>query len=263
MPEKLPARKHVAILGAGYVGKSLCEVLAATFDVRLATRSGSSSGDGSVFAPLCFELQRRETWSSVGSADAVVWTFPAALNDVDIALAVEFCSTLRDKNIPVLVLASTSCFVVSDPQTLVDESFGLDLTQVRVRAEEELRRKGCCILALSGIYGPGRDPSSWLRRGLIKSGGNFINLIHRDDVNKIVFNWIEKPVGGLRINASDGRHRLWSELLEQLKKHGMIEPELNPFSNLDANASSKRIDNRLLMKELFGGPFHRYPEDGL
>ncbi|MFZ9519673.1 MAG: hypothetical protein ACO3A4_04270 [Silvanigrellaceae bacterium] len=263
MPEKLPARKHVAILGAGYVGKSLCEVLAATFDVRLATRSGSSSGDGSVSAPLCFELQRRETWSSVGPADAVVWTFPAALNGSDIAMAVEFCSTLRDKNIPVLVLASTSCFVVANPQALVDESFELDLTQVRVRAEEELRRRGCCILALAGIYGPGRDPCNWLRRGLIKSGANFINLIHRDDVTKIVFNWIKNPVSGLRINASDGRHRLWSELLEQLKKHGMIEPELNPFSNLDTNSSSKRIDNTLLTRELFGGPFHRYPEEGL
>ncbi|NBW82386.1 hypothetical protein EBR21_11590 [bacterium] len=263
MPEKLPARKLVVILGAGYVGKSLCEFLAATCDVRLATRSGNSGGKGTLSSPLCFELQRRETWSSVDSAEAVVWTFPAASTEADVALAVEFCSTLRERKISVLVLASTSCFVVANPHALVDESFELDLTQVRVRAEEALRHKGCFILALAGIYGPGRDPCSWLRRGLIKSGGNFINLIHRDDINKMVFNWIMNPVEGVRINASDGRHRLWSELLDQLKTQGMIERECNPFLVQEPQPGSKRIDNRLLLKELFAGPFHRYPEDGL
>ncbi|MEY3900986.1 MAG: hypothetical protein RL189_292 [Pseudomonadota bacterium] len=263
MPELGGIRKRVLVLGAGFVGKALFAGLSAQYDVFLTSRSGCKEGTGTPENALLFALQSSETWGVIESADAVIWTFPAAVSFDDIPKSHELGRKIRERGIPLLILASTSCYQTSLPDQIVDENFPLDDSQPRVCAEEQLRVQGSCVLALAGIYGPGRDPVLWLKRGLVKNGHQFINLIHVSDIVKIIGCWLENPLEKLRVNVSDGRHRRWSELAEQLMNNGLIDKALTVFSEDSSSPRSKRIDNSVLLRRLYSGPFHSYPENGL
>lgn len=256
-------RKKVTILGRGYVGQALFNDLVEAHDVVLTSRQGKSQGEGTLSDPLKFDLEQEETWDRILSADFIVWTFPAATTEGGVTRALEFYGLLHSKNIPTLVMASTSSYLTPEPDSLVDESCPLDLSQIRVKAEDHLMNEGCFLLVLSGIFGPGRDPAQWLKRGLVKNENQYINLIHIKDIAKIVLAWLHNPLTGLRLNASDGRHRRWHELAADMKKYGLIEAELNPFSQCNSSKSSKRVCNGALVKLLYAGPFHSYPEEGL
>ncbi|NBO37041.1 hypothetical protein EBU99_00480 [bacterium] len=164
---------------------------------------------------------------------------------------------------PVLVLASTSCYRTTVADELVDEKAELDSTQSRVVAEEKLRSLGATVLCLAGLYGGSRDPVQWLVNGLVKNSRAYINLVHKSDVVKIAEAWVESQLPGERINASDGRHRRWSEMLDCMKSFGVVPSDMQPFVEELENVSSKRVCNSKLVSLLYAGPFHRYPEDGL
>lgn len=263
MPEPIQNRKRVTLLGAGYVGRALARGLMDSCEVQLTSRAGSPHAERAHDALLRFNLQTPETWDFVLDADFLVWTFPAATCAEDIAMAAAFYRKVSARGIPTLVMASTSSYRTDEPDALLDESALLDLTQPRVEAEEILRTLGCFVLTLAGIYGPGRDPVQWLRRGLVKNGESFINLIHVADIVAIVRAWLARPCQGLRLNASDGRHRRWHELIQDLKKYSMLEADFN-LPNVQAKSTqSKRVSNAALKADLYAGPFHRYPEDDL
>lgn len=252
------------ILGLGYVANTLLSLGSAKF--RVTSRGGSAAGSGTREQPLYFSLTDPDSWSAVDPFDHVVWTFPAAQNESEVKLAIEFFESkcLPDKK--VLVLASTSAYRVGTAGSLVDENFPLDLLQPRVRAEEQLRSRGACILHLAGIYGPGRDPVNWLQRGLIKSPDAFINLIHASDIYRIIVAWLgSNGFKFRRFNASDGRMRTWQQLIDELKSAGLLDQtfEIPSDSQSPQNVSSKRVNHEALVHELYAGPFHCYPEDGL
>jgi nucleoside-diphosphate-sugar epimerase len=263
MPEKFSKEKKVLILGAGYVGQALFAALSERTTVYVTSRKGRVHSSGHLAEPFCFDLRRPETWSLPIEPDFIIWTFPAAVEVDDIQHALSFCRRFIQKGVRVAVFASTSCYLTNAADQSVDEASDLDFSQPRVHAEEELRRLGCLILTLAGIYGPHRDPAQWLMRGLVKNGQSFINLIHISDIIKITQAWLDQPLQGIRLNVSDGRHRRWMELLEQLKVKGTIPKNLEPFVTLEPDLKSKRVENHALLSLLYGGPFHKYPEDGL
>jgi nucleoside-diphosphate-sugar epimerase len=266
MPEKSSSRKPLLVLGGGYVGKALSAARSVTLDVVLTSRSGQRGAVGDAQSPELFDLSRRETWDLVAAYDHILWTFPAATSHADVRIAITFFEEMKLAQKKVMVLGSTSCFIHKMPGELVDESFPLDLTQPRVIAEEQLRQRSALILCLAGIYGAGRDPADWLRRGLVKNGESFINLIHVNDIIKIIEHWrfSEENFAGKRIVASDGRHRRWHEVFEQMCSVGLLNATARPFEqSLVQSATSKRVNNTVLREKLYAGPFHRYPEDGL
>lgn len=263
MPEDCENRKRVMLLGAGFTGRRLYADLQGKYCVTLTSRRGLREGSGTPEDTRLFNLPDRQSWANVYDTDFVVWTFPAAVEHHEVALAGEFVQQLNQREIPVVVFASTSCYITESPDQLVDESFPLDLSQPRVCAEETLRRSGCLILALAGLYGPGREPADWLRRGLIKNSQQFINLIHVADLARVVRSWLSQPLTGLRLNVSDGRHRRWHEVAEQLKQHGVLNSDGWAFTSSIADRQSKRVSNSALVQHLYAGPFHQYPEDGL
>lgn len=274
MPEVVKNRKRVTVLGAGFTGRRLFADLSGSFKVVLTSRNGNTLATGVPENCLLFDLMRRETWANVFSSDFLVWTFPAAQTTSQIPVALEFAQHVNSRQIPTVVFASTSCYQTTTADQLVDESFPTDTTQPRVVAEESLRQSGFLVLALAGLYGPARDPADWLRRGLVKNAQQYINLIHVGDVSKVVERWLflnDKPNGGLanhplsgmRLNVSDGRHRRWQELAEQLKSHGLLNADCEPFLENGPAQQSKRINNGMLRQVLFDGVFHQYPEQGL
>ena len=252
------------ILGCGYVAKALMSMHSTRLNVT--SREGVTGGSGTLIQPKYFNLDDPESWAVVGPFEHIVWTFPAAQREIDVENALRFFESQHLSNKKVLVLASTSAYQANEIGGLVDEMCTLDLLQHRVRAEEELRIRGACVLQLAGIYGPDRDPLSWLQKGLIKSPDSFINLIHISDICAIVMKWLSTDgFCGRRFNASDGRHRTWFQLIEDLKKARLLDCsfELSPNPSSSQRVSSKRICNEALVKELYSGPFHCYPEHGI
>ncbi|MEY2988534.1 MAG: hypothetical protein RJB13_2055 [Pseudomonadota bacterium] len=259
-----PPIPSALILGRGYVAKALLAFHSLGFCVT--SRKGTTQGNGSFEQPKYFDLDDPGSWSVVESFEQIVWTFPAAQKDAEIEKSLRFFESKCLQKKRVLILASTSAYRVNTVGALVDEKFPLDFNQPRVRAEEDLRDRGACVLHLAGIYGTGRDPVSWLQRGLIKNPDSFINLIHISDICHIMMRWLYSDgLSGRRLNASDGRHRTWNKLIEDLKRASLLDArfELTPDLGSPQGTSSKRICNEVLLKELYSGPFHSYPEEGL
>ena len=265
MPENNRTWKPVLILGAGYVGRFVYELQAEQGNFYVTSRRGRADGCGSTQFPFLFDLSRPETWHVVERFDSIIWTFPAAQEQSDIARSIEFFDSMALHQKNVMILGSTSCFKVFLPGGLVDESCSLDLSQPRVVAEEELRKKSAFILCLSGIYGPGRDPCRWLLNGLVQHAASFINLIHISDILEIVKRWQERSdLAGARLIASDGRIRRWNELVDQLKSASMIPSDFQLEEMLSKEGpNSKQISNEKLKATLYSGPFHLFPEEGL
>lgn len=265
MPENPTVRKQLLVLGNGYVGKAVFDSGGEQKDVVVTSRAGRSVATGTPDEPLLFDLQRKETWALAASFDYILWTFPAAQNFAEVDLALEFFETMGLADKSVMILGSTSCFLNKIPGALVNEDYPLDINQPRVVAEESLRQKSAFILCLAGIYGPGRDPCQWLLRGLIQYSDSYINLIHVADIVRIVHRWrAGYSCKGQRVAASDGRHRMWKEVLDQLKERNRLPSDYEPFGQIGGEApQSKRVNNEKLRREIFAGPFHLFPEDGL
>jgi nucleoside-diphosphate-sugar epimerase len=146
----------------------------------------------------------------------------------------------------VLVYSSTTCYLPAGIDGEVDEDSQRDPTIPRFAAEEELRRRGATLFVLSGLFGPGRDPASWVARGRIRNGDALVNLVHRDDAVRATLAWIRQPYDGDRVNVSTQCHR-WSELAEDFVRNGRLEASQIP-PNLGAQPGSKKVLARRLLE---------------
>lgn len=250
------------ILGLGYVARALMRVNG--FQALVTSRQGSAQAAGTLDEPMYFDLADPESWCVTDDFSRIIWTFPAAQNEAEQKLANSFFSSLRAADKKVAILASTSAYLTQESGEIVTEKTPLDLSQIRVRTEEELRLQGAFLLHLAGIYGPGRDPVRWLHKGLIKDYGSFINLIHISDICECLNAWsVGSGLRGERINASDGRHRTWAQLVVQLRDSGLLDSQFKLPEEMHIGPRSKRIANNALLTKLYAGPFHEFPEQGL
>jgi nucleoside-diphosphate-sugar epimerase len=221
--------KSLLILGCGYVGSAIAEQFP---NARSTHRN-------------IFELSRRENWKNEilrpFSNGIILWTFPAASTLEEEALAIELYDTFF-RGFKVFIYGSTSSYLVQHEDEYVTEETPLAMSQVRTRTEERLRQRGACILQLSGIFGPGRDPVNWYERGLIRSGLSYLNLIHLQDIVSITKRIFDSNrVSGERFNLSNGRPRTHMEIVELLKKSGRLPKEfLLPELR---KSGSKRVRN--------------------
>ena len=237
------------VLGAGFVGKAFCETQAhaqAQSGLGQVWHTHRSAGffaeEPAPTSAIEFELARESTWKNLRVADSaknVLWTFAAASNAQEIELCEAFYNAvLRGRN--VLVLGSTSAYQSFIPDEKVTEEFPLKLDDPRVQAEENLRQKGASILHLAGLFGGTRDPANWLRRGMIRNGASFVNLIHRDDILRVLAAWFADPLAGERLNLSNGKPRRWNEIVLDLQQRGEIPKEFSLPEHWPA-AGSKQI----------------------
>ena len=94
-----------------------------------------------------------------------------------------FSKFLKDK--PTIILSSIGAFNPPSDDIQIDENFKLE-EGGRYEAEEILRKEGAAILYLGGIYGPGRDPTTWYQKGWIPNGETYLNLIHVVTINLLI-----------------------------------------------------------------------------
>lgn len=196
----------VLVLGKGYVGKAFCE----KYPDAIGTRRKVTQKD-----TPSFDLENPATWKNLPKAETVIWTFPATPLD---KVKKFYEERLQDcKNL--IVLGSTSRYVVKRQKQRIDEESPIDTSILRVQGEEFLKQQGATILALAGIYGPDRDPVTWLYKGLIRNPKKMLNLIHLDDILNALDHFVNTPTPGDTFNLSDGEAKSWMEIGEKAGFH--------------------------------------------
>ena len=221
--------KHVntLVLGAGYVGQYLVQCL----DDAVGTRRNKKK------AEVHFDLNLPDTWENLPIADNVVITFPCT----DLEMLQDFYDAYLCLVPNVIVYGSTSRYIIESEDQVVDEDTTFDNEIPRVQGEEFLFEEGANLLVLAGIFGYGRLPKHWLKKGLIKNGKKTLNLIHLEDIVAITKRLIETPQTELRLNLCNGEKLLWSEIA---KIEGYDLPEA-PLDKPNKSISNKKLTELL------------------
>lgn len=234
----------VLLLGKGYTGSFLLQQLHSLHrPAVVATRHPNTTDE------LFFELSDQSTWDALPLCPAVVWLFPPTPLEHVRALA----GKLFEKTRTLVVIGTTSSFLPQVSDAVVDESTPLNPLASRVLGEEYLRSRGAIVLRSAGIYGPAidsfaaRDPIDWMKRGLIGSSRQFLNVIHVIDLAGSIIAAIDGGKQGEQYIVSDGVPRRQEEILAQAKALGLISDV--PFMGGRGQAS-KQLSNEKMRREL-------------
>ncbi|RHX83953.1 hypothetical protein [Leptospira stimsonii] len=239
--------RNVAVFGLGYAGKRISEKLQ-TFP-ELSFRSFSSktriAGTENYDFTEPDSLASFSKRISPNEIDLSIVTFPIQkLNDPSLFLDVLFLSTKNS------ILLGTTSIYRRDPDIV--ESTPLVADHERFAIEEEWLQRGGKILRLCGIYGPGRNPADWARKGLVKKNSRQLNLIHGDDIAQAVVRLTqyirEKSFESIPniLNLSDNQWHTWKEIFSFLEEHGKIpKSEIVESEREDTFVDSGLIRNLL------------------
>lgn len=226
--------KTFLILGYGYTGRILEEYLEKLGHKVITT----SRTDGN--ADVVFDLEDKSTWRNIAKLkiDAALWLFPAK----PVAIVEGFLNSYNHYLKKIIVVGSTSAFLTTEKHQVVNEKTELDMSQERVCGECAIRSFGGIAVHASGIYGPQREPLSWLKSGRIKDLDKYLNLIHVEDLCQFIYKAFVFSESGSVYIASDERPYLWSEIAEMYN----IQVETNEKSS----KKSKRINSEYSRREL-------------
>lgn len=239
----------LVILGSGYTARFLWPLVANRSPQALATSRSPEQHLGSVppTQRIRFDLSQPDTWANIPQGTDLIWCFPA----VPLDLVQQFARTLNTPSSRLVVLGSTSAYDLGDsqeyPPAWIDETAPIDLTKPRVQGEEFLRTNcGAIILRIAGIYGPGRNPLDWIRKGRVGPSRKYVNLIHVDDLAAICLAALERGTPGEAYNVSDGHPRTWDDLCRTAEQRWQVRsPQTAPTQD-----PGKRISNTKLTQEL-------------
>jgi len=239
----------VVIVGSGYTGRYLAKAL-----TKASRRFFATSRDPNRHLAMLaettrlhFDLQRPETWINIPSEADIVWCFPAMPLD----LVGPCAEALKAGERRLVVLGSTSAYDTGElhhyPPPWLDETAPIDLSRPRVQGEEYLRKEqGAIVLRVAGIYGPDRNPLSWIKAGKVGPSRRFVNLIHVEDLADICLLALEKGGRGEVYNVSDGAPRTWEDIcVAACDRWGVSSP-----AGTLAQEPGKRIDTRKLRDRL-------------
>lgn len=240
-------RRSFAILGTGYTGRYIW---------RLATQRSSSVlassrqpeehlAEVKADARIRFDLADPGSWPALPSDIDLIWTFPAVPLDQVQAWASRYAHPARR----LVVLGSTSAYHmdavrIEERNTWIDETCPLNRDLPRVQGEEYLRQQhGAIILRVAGIYGPGRNPVDWIRKGLVGPSDKYVNLIHVEDLAELCLLALASGRTGETYNVSDGQPRRWKEICAEVSSRwGIVSSK-----SASETAAGKRIANRKLL----------------
>jgi nucleoside-diphosphate-sugar epimerase len=243
--DSLRSDPSVLILGAGYTGQALIPLLEQSGYHPVATRRGSGSlrsrDEGT--QTLRFDLSREESWDGIPECWGCAWLFPADPPDA----ADTFGGLLLSRTDRLVVIGTTSSYHQTREDELLTEEARLDRTLSRVEGEERLRARGANILRSAGIYGSGRNPLDWLRRGMIPAGEKYLNLVHVLDLASTIITALESNVRGRQYIVTDGTPRQWKEIAAWAMSRGYIQ---NIRYGGGVQQSSRRLSNKRLLDEL-------------
>ncbi len=230
--------RRVVLLGCGFVGIHLLKELEKqNFQVFPTSRDP----DKNQFLKshpnkIRFDINEPLTYQNIPDNCEIIWLFPAK----PLAKVIEFYNFIAAKSKIRIVLGTTSSYLAKSG--IIDESSELDLTKARVQGENFLLSKGAVILALSGIYNKERHPFSWLNKGLIKNSNKSVNLIHINDISKIILEIMASELSQERFNVSDGVKYWWKDIWKTGNEKGYVFAGCPP----ESEAEDRLISNNKL-----------------
>lgn len=239
----------LVILGSGYTARFALPLAERRYARVLATSRNPDHHLASLSpnSRVRFDLSDRTTWQNIPPDGDLLWCFPAE----PLELVREFAKRLDMPSHRLVVLGSTSAYgagdTETDPPSWTDETAPIDLSKLRVQGEEYLREKhGAVVLRVAGIYGPGRNPLDWIKKGRVGLSRKYVNLIHVEDLAEICLTALERGLSGEAYNVSDGTPRRWKEICRFANDRWGIQPSVE----IDDASTGKRIANGKLLSLL-------------
>jgi hypothetical protein len=242
-------QRTLIVLGSGYTARFLFPLAARQDSTVLATSRDPDKHLAHLLPErrLRFDLAQPDTWTTLPDSADILWCFPAT----PLRLVQRFSERLKGQASRLVVLASTSTYDTGDsqgyPPPWIDETAPIDVTKARVQGEEFLRNNcGAIVLRVAGIYGPGRNPIDWIRRGRVGPSRKYVNLIHVEDLASICLHALERGTAGEAYNVSDGQPRTWKEICRTAEQRWNV-PSPQTAGTQDAG---KRLSNAKLTQKL-------------
>ncbi|TGK00035.1 hypothetical protein EHQ53_04240 [Leptospira langatensis] len=154
--------------------------------------------------------------------------------------------TLFSVSKQVWLLGTTSIYTRNGSE--ITESSPKEKDHDRYDTEASFLEMGGRILYLSGIYGPGRNPGDWIRKGLIKKTKRQLNLIHGDDIAdaiRLLFSYEGRDLPS-ELVLSDQQWHTWFEVFRLLEEQGKI----SSFPDQAMDREDGFVDSSLIRKFL-------------
>ncbi|HEX2866602.1 MAG TPA: hypothetical protein VHO03_06150 [Ignavibacteriales bacterium] len=192
-------------LGSGYAG----DYFRSLYPYSIHTSRSLENLRRRQIRGVVFNSEVPETWENLNRVkpDGIIISFP--LTDSCFTSELErFLRTLTDK---IVIIGSTSAYREDLP--VVSDDSPLDTLDKRASVEETFRLNGAAVLHSAGIYGKGRNPLDWLRRGLVKDINRTVNLIHAVDLVRACNFLLENFRPGENFVISDNHPYRWLDIL--------------------------------------------------
>ena len=190
------------VLGAGFTGS------------RFLASEENSIGTSHVEGGDClyFDLAVRSSWGNLPTCPKKVFiTFKM----LDLSLVEDFYRDYLCEAEQIVVLGSAAVYRVDFSGQEITECSAVDFKKhARALCEDFLESRGAVILQSSLIWGYERSFEKWLRSGRIKNGLKLVNLIHVDDIVKLVQLCFAQNLRSERLLLSDGQVLAWQDLAD-------------------------------------------------
>ncbi|TGK04793.1 hypothetical protein EHO59_08010 [Leptospira semungkisensis] len=232
----------IAVLGLGYTGLRILQALKKENEVLGFSRK--TQEEGSILLDLSDpkEIDSFREKFSDHPFDHSLITFPLhKLETRDLIF-----QTLFSVSKQVWLFGTTSIYIRNGSE--ITETSPKDKEHDRYTTESLFLEKGGKILYLSGIYGPGRNPGDWIRKGLIQKTKRQLNLIHGEDVAeaiRLLFSYSGKDLPS-ELLLSDQQWHTWFEVFRLLEEHGKI----GTFPDKEMDREDGFVDSSLIRKFL-------------
>lgn len=208
----MPETHHdVLVLGAGFIGGRVAAMgAAAGLGVGAWTRHP-------VEGPAFDASRPSDVERLVGhSARCLVVTFPLVEHPA-------LWPVLASHPAHVVLLGTTGSH---QRAPVIDEDTPEVAGHPRLASEAAVLASGGTVLRLAGLYGSPRDPLRWLAAGRVGREPRQVNLVHGDDVARLVLEVAADPQPGVFV-VSDGERHTWAVIAETAHAAGRL-PTLPP-----------------------------------
>jgi nucleoside-diphosphate-sugar epimerase len=271
-----PAARRWVVIGAGYTGGRVVELLRARGDDVVGTRrrapvsptpSGSSPGERGGFDLATASVE--EIAAVVRGAAVVVLTAPPS-DDTGAAEARLAEAAAREGVARIVYISSTGVYAAAGG-ALVDESWPIEPRtasgRARLAAENALAAGAvpCVRLRAAGIYGPDRGVLARLRAGtyrIIGDGTTHVSRVHVEDLAAAVILAGDADAPSPVYNVGDDDPCTSLELATAVcAALGVAMPPIVPLDRVDPEVAGmftgdRRVDSSKLKRELAWTPSH-------
>lgn len=208
---------QVSVLGCGWLGLPLArELVGRGYTVRgSVTRADKLAAlEEAGVRGHRLELTPDLTGNTEGffDADTLIITLPPKRREpgVEARYPAQIAAVLAATTPETHIVFTGSTSVYPDlNRTVTEEDAGGVITpsgEAVLAAETLLRERGATILRLAGLYGYDRQPGRSLAGRDVPGGEARVNLVHRDDVLRVLLTVVESSIRNTTLNVCADRH---------------------------------------------------------